>query len=276
MSSFYDNARVRLQAQIDKARRAPQLHPHDLINWRDQCLNLNFTTWMNRSFQGPERIRYNQICEQARRIPPWVAREAARDKGFLSKETPRWLRAWGIGAGVAITAALGAKAFKELHPCTRSGRKHQRDIEADADGEAPPPQKVLRRATSPEPGSTDRKINSFPDASAFPSLTIVPFTPTVLSTGMSLSADELKSEAETSITDPVSVEAEEEDLADDDDDRDHDEHNEHHETGSATSVQAENEGRDEEEIKIDGSGDGEIEEEGTIDESETKETGNKA
>ena len=83
---------------------------NDLVHWRDQCLDVKFTRWMNRSFQGPERIRYNEICEEARNLPRMLATEAVRKKSFLHKNMP-WL------STSAIAAIAGAAAVhRESHP----------------------------------------------------------------------------------------------------------------------------------------------------------------
>ena len=235
-------------------------------------MNINFTRWMNRSFEGPERIRYNELCEEARNIPEWLAAEAVREKSFPHKEMPRWLWISNIAA-IATLAALAALAIREFRSRRCLGRKRERDIEADADGEAPPP-KALRFAISPEPGSTDRRIYSFPDASAFPSLSTVSSTLTTSSTGVSLSVDEPNNESETSVTDPESVESETEELVEEERSR-YDKHGDDDDDDETESAQTENEGNDDKEIKSDRSEDGEIEEI-PIDEPEAKETSNEA
>ena len=139
-----------LQAQIDKARRPQQLDQDDLVNWRDHCLNVNFTRWMNRSFQGPKRLRLNEICEEARNVPEWIAREALGKKSFPDKEMPGWI--WI--SGIAATVTIGAMAAVAMR-----GRKRERDVEADADGKASP-RKALRGSISHEPESTDVHVGS--------------------------------------------------------------------------------------------------------------------
>ena len=121
MSSIYATARVGLQAQIDRARRSPQLQHHDLVYWRDECLKIDFTTWMNRSFQGSLRLRFNEICEEARNIPERVAAEAVREKGFPHKGMPHWLWVSGIAA-IASSVTLAKIRSR------RMGRKREKDV----------------------------------------------------------------------------------------------------------------------------------------------------
>ena len=64
---------------------------------------------MNRSFQGPKRIRLNEICEEARNVPEWVAREALGKKSFPDKEMPCWIWISGIAATVTIGASRGGQ-----------------------------------------------------------------------------------------------------------------------------------------------------------------------
>ena len=259
MSLFYESARVGLQARIDEARRPPQLHHHDLVNWRDQCLNINFTKWMNRSFQGPQRIRYNEICEEARNIPEWEAIKAVKQNHH--KEMPRWL--WISGIAVVTSATLAALAIRKYRSRRSSRRRRERDIEADADGGAP-------RMMISKPGSTDQRVFSFPAASEFPALSSVYSTSTLPSTAVSLPVDELDSEAEASVTNPLSVESEREELVeeersdrddddDDDDDDDGDGDDDDDDDDDETeSLQAASKGSDHKYIKSNGSKDEQI------------------
>ena len=142
------------------------------------------------------------------------------------------------------------------------GKKRERDVEADADSEAPP-QKALRRTISPEPGSTDRRTHSFPDASA-DNISSVESEREYLVKERRFGHDCYK------LNEDGQVEKENEgdncvdkhgDYDDDDDDDE--------------SVQAESGGNDDKEVRSDGSEDRETEKV-NIDESEVKETDNEA
>ena len=184
--------------QRPRSTASTEIHQSWHFDTRQTTRTDRRSTTLLRLREGPEYFRTGSD------------RSCQREESFPHQEMPRWLWMSGIAA-IAASATLAALTIRELRSRRSLGRKREKGIEADADGGALP-QKALRYAISPEPGSTDRRTYTLSDVSALPSMSTVFLTLVILSTDASLSIDELNNEAETTVTDPVSVESEREDL----------------------------------------------------------------